>query len=63
MCTGSLKGGGGGGEPGGWTNSQETIGVVGGEMVLLRKGLLQQILERNSPVVMQSCGCRELDTT
>lgn len=62
MCTGSLKGV--GGEPGGWTNSQETIGVVGGEMVLLRKGLLQQILEReNWPVVMRSRGCRELDTT
>ena len=43
-----------GGEPGGQTNSQETIKVVGGEMVLLRTGLLQQTVERESwPVVKQ----------
>ena len=44
-----------GGEPGGWTNSQETTGVAGGEMVLLRKGLLRQIMEReNWPVDRKS---------
>lgn len=46
VCTGSVKVV--GGEPGGQTNSQETIKVVGSEMVLLRTGLLQQTVERES---------------